>query len=47
MLAVALEHEALYRAIAARDVDRVQELVLHHLATSRTAALGHHAQDRS
>ncbi|MYR42996.1 GntR family transcriptional regulator [Streptomyces sp. SID5910] len=38
---VALEHEALYRAIAERDVERVQELVLDHLATSRTAALGH------
>ncbi|MFD5451072.1 GntR family transcriptional regulator [Streptomyces sp. NPDC003470] len=41
---VALEHEALCRAIAERDVDRVQELVLAHLATSRSAALGHHAR---
>ncbi|CAL9351423.1 MULTISPECIES: GntR family transcriptional regulator [Streptomyces] len=47
LLAVALEHDALYRAIAARDVDRVQELVLHHLASSRSAALGHLAQERS
>ncbi|OMI85095.1 GntR family transcriptional regulator [Streptomyces sp. BBFR25] len=47
LLAVALEHEALYRAIAARDVDHVQELVLHHLSTSRSAALGHLAQERS
>ncbi|MFC8311883.1 GntR family transcriptional regulator [Streptomyces olivaceus] len=47
LLAVALEHDALCRAIAARDVERVQELVLHHLSTSRSAALGHHAQERA
>ena len=47
LLAVALEHEALYQAIAERDVERVQTLVLHHLATSRSAALGHHARERA
>ncbi|WP_320779104.1 hypothetical protein [Streptomyces sp. CRN 30] len=30
-------------AIAPRDVDRVQRLVLDHLATSRGAALDHRA----
>ncbi|GAA4803819.1 GntR family transcriptional regulator [Streptomyces ziwulingensis] len=39
--AVAEQHEALYRAIAARDVEHVQRLVLDHLAASRGAALGH------
>ncbi|MET9255500.1 GntR family transcriptional regulator [Streptomyces sp. NPDC003717] len=46
LLGVAREHEALYRAIAERDVERVQELVLEHLATSRSAALGHHARSQ-
>ncbi|MEU9593735.1 GntR family transcriptional regulator [Streptomyces sp. NPDC048219] len=41
---VALEHDALCRAIAERDVERVQELVLEHLATSRSAALGRHTR---
>ncbi|EYT79561.1 GntR family transcriptional regulator [Streptomyces andamanensis] len=45
LLGVAREHEALYQAIAARDVARVEALVLHHLATGRTAALGHRAHD--
>ncbi|MFG3103533.1 GntR family transcriptional regulator [Streptomyces sp. NPDC048182] len=46
LLGVAREHEALYRAIAERDVERVQELVLEHLATSRSTALGHHARSQ-
>ncbi|MGC0327682.1 DNA-binding GntR family transcriptional regulator [Streptomyces sp. SAI-170] len=37
LLGIAREHEALYDAIAARDVDRVESLVLAHLATSRRA----------
>ncbi|MFD8277440.1 GntR family transcriptional regulator [Streptomyces flaveolus] len=41
---VALEHEALCQAIAERDVERVQALVLEHLATSRSAALGRHTR---
>ncbi|MEU5090009.1 GntR family transcriptional regulator [Streptomyces sp. NPDC021356] len=49
LLGVALEHEALYQAIAERDVQRVEALVLKHLATGRSAALGHrnqaHGQD--
>ncbi|MEV7129179.1 GntR family transcriptional regulator [Streptomyces sp. NPDC093260] len=44
LLGVALEHEALYQAIAARDVQRVEALVLHHQATSRDAVLGHRRQ---
>ncbi|MCQ4194198.1 GntR family transcriptional regulator [Streptomyces parvulus] len=47
LMAVALEHEALYRAIAERDVERVQELVLHHQSTSRSAALSHHAREQA
>ncbi|MFI9626139.1 GntR family transcriptional regulator [Streptomyces sp. NPDC052042] len=38
LVAVAEEHEDLYEAIADRDVPRVEELVMKHLATSRTAA---------
>ncbi|MFG2626595.1 GntR family transcriptional regulator [Streptomyces sp. NPDC048473] len=38
LLAVAKEHEALYAAIADRDVHRVEELVVKHLASSRSAA---------
>ncbi|MCX5345240.1 GntR family transcriptional regulator [Streptomyces atratus] len=38
LMAVANEHEALYAAIAERDVHRVEELVVKHLASSRSAA---------
>ncbi|MFI9155210.1 GntR family transcriptional regulator [Streptomyces sp. NPDC053367] len=37
LLAMAREHEALYDAVAARDADRVESLVLDHLATGRRA----------
>ncbi|MFD7457011.1 MULTISPECIES: FCD domain-containing protein [unclassified Streptomyces] len=45
LLGIAEEHEALYQAIAQRDVSRVESLVLHHLATSRAAVQGHFRQD--
>ncbi len=35
------EHQQLYRALAARDVDRVGDLAQAHLVTSRRAALRH------
>ncbi|MFE3900778.1 GntR family transcriptional regulator [Streptomyces sp. NPDC059153] len=38
LMAVANEHKALYAAIAERDVHRVEELVVKHLANSRSAA---------
>ncbi|MFJ1546139.1 GntR family transcriptional regulator [Streptomyces sp. NPDC088246] len=38
LMAVANEHEALYAAIAERDVHRVEQLVVKHLASSRSAA---------
>ncbi|MDI3405261.1 GntR family transcriptional regulator [Streptomyces cavernicola] len=41
LLAVAQEHEELYDAIASRDVPRVEELVLKHLETGRSAAAAH------
>ncbi|RII17268.1 putative HTH-type transcriptional regulator YdfH [Streptomyces sp. YIM 130001] len=41
LLGVAKEHQDLYEAIAARDVPRVEELVLQHLETSRHAAAEH------
>ncbi|MDI3387579.1 GntR family transcriptional regulator [Streptomyces sp. B-S-A8] len=41
LLAVAQEHEELYDAIAARDVPRVEELVLKHLESGRSAAAAH------
>ncbi|PZT70762.1 GntR family transcriptional regulator [Streptomyces sp. SW4] len=44
LLAVAAEHEALYDAIAERDVQKVESLVLEHLASSRKAAMGHRRQ---
>lgn len=47
LLAVAREHEALYDAIAERDVTRVEALVVEHLASSRKAAMGHRKQNRS
>jgi DNA-binding GntR family transcriptional regulator len=37
LLGIAREHEALYQAIAERDLDRVETLVRTHLATSRQA----------
>jgi DNA-binding GntR family transcriptional regulator len=37
LLAMALEHEALYAAVADRDVARVEELVVTHLENSRRA----------
>lgn len=37
LLGVAKEHEELYDAIAARDVPRVEELVMRHLETGRSA----------
>ncbi|MER7198594.1 GntR family transcriptional regulator [Streptomyces sp. CB01635] len=37
LLAMALEHEALYGAIEDRDVSLVEELVVEHLASSRRA----------
>ncbi|CAL9413429.1 hypothetical protein SUDANB105_01697 [Streptomyces sp. enrichment culture] len=45
LLGIAEEHEALYQAIAERDVSRVESLVLDHLATSRAAVQGHFRQD--
>ncbi|MFD8567155.1 GntR family transcriptional regulator [Streptomyces sp. NPDC059639] len=39
--AVADEHEELYRAIEARDVQRVEELMERHLATSEVEAVAH------
>ncbi|CAL9280705.1 GntR family transcriptional regulator [Streptomyces sp. SudanB182_2057] len=47
LLAVAREHEALYDAIAERDVPRVEALVAQHLASSRKAAMGHWKQNRT
>lgn len=38
---VAEEHEELYRGIEARDVERVEELALRHLETSRSKAAEH------
>ncbi|MFE6898184.1 GntR family transcriptional regulator [Streptomyces sp. NPDC057717] len=38
---VAKEHEELYEAIEARDVPRVEELALKHLATGRSEAAAH------
>ncbi|MFI7008662.1 GntR family transcriptional regulator [Streptomyces sp. NPDC050145] len=40
--AVAEEHEELYRAIEARDVESVGELAVAHLATSQAEADAHH-----
>ncbi|WP_328323718.1 MULTISPECIES: GntR family transcriptional regulator [unclassified Streptomyces] len=37
LLAMAREHEALYAAVAERDVARVEELVVQHLESSRRA----------
>ncbi|MEU3527629.1 GntR family transcriptional regulator [Streptomyces sp. NPDC038707] len=47
LLTVAREHEALYDAIAERDVPRVEALVVEHLASSRKAAMGHWKQNRT
>lgn len=44
LLGMAEEHEALYEAIAERDVRRVEALVLEHIATSRRTALGRRGQ---
>ncbi|MEU3348826.1 GntR family transcriptional regulator [Streptomyces sp. NPDC006700] len=44
LMTVAKEHEALYEAIADRDVPRVEELVMKHLATSRDVATTHRRQ---
>ncbi|WP_327351888.1 GntR family transcriptional regulator [Streptomyces sp. NBC_01304] len=41
LLAVAKEHEELYDSIAARDVQRVEELVMQHLETGRGAIAAH------
>ncbi|MFB6784011.1 GntR family transcriptional regulator [Streptomyces sp. NPDC056352] len=41
LLGVAREHENLYDAIVARDVPRVEELVLKHLEMGRSAAAAH------
>ncbi|RFU84216.1 GntR family transcriptional regulator [Streptomyces triticagri] len=41
LLAVAQEHADLYEAIAARDVPRVDTLVLHHLESGRDARSAH------
>ncbi|NML51430.1 GntR family transcriptional regulator [Streptomyces sp. R302] len=38
---VAEEHEELFRGIEARDVERVEELALHHLETSQSKAAEH------
>ncbi|MGW0131329.1 GntR family transcriptional regulator [Streptomyces sp. NPDC003299] len=45
LLGIAEEHEALYQAIADRDVARVETLVLNHLATSRAAVQDHRTHD--
>jgi DNA-binding GntR family transcriptional regulator len=47
LLGIALEHEALYQAIAERDVDGVEALVRKHLATSRGAVMRHRQQGRA
>ncbi|CQR66155.1 GntR family transcriptional regulator [Streptomyces leeuwenhoekii] len=47
LLGIALEHEALYQAIAERDVDGVEALVRQHLATSRSAVMRHRQQSRA
>ncbi|GGR59105.1 MULTISPECIES: GntR family transcriptional regulator [Streptomyces] len=47
LLTVAREHEALYDAIAERDVPRVEALVAQHLASSRKAAMDHWKQNRT
>ncbi|MFI5805504.1 GntR family transcriptional regulator [Streptomyces sp. NPDC051561] len=41
LMDVAKEHEGLYDAIAARDVPRVEALVLKHLETGRSATAAH------
>ncbi|MEU0835781.1 GntR family transcriptional regulator [Streptomyces sp. NPDC005969] len=41
LLSMAREHEHLYDAIVARDVPRVEELVLKHLEMGRSAAAAH------
>ncbi|MER6605615.1 GntR family transcriptional regulator [Streptomyces sp. NPDC000927] len=45
LVEVAEEHEDLYEAIADRDVPRVEELVMKHLVTSRSAARRKHARE--
>jgi DNA-binding FadR family transcriptional regulator len=40
-LAVAGEHEALYRAIAMRDARRAEQLAAEHVEQSRVTALEH------
>ncbi|MER5852002.1 GntR family transcriptional regulator [Streptomyces sp. NPDC002012] len=47
LMAVANEHEALYAAIAERDVHRVEELVVRHLASSRSAAAARRRRSQS
>ncbi|MFJ8083263.1 GntR family transcriptional regulator [Streptomyces sp. NPDC096205] len=46
LLGIAREHESLYDAIAARDVDRVEALVLAHLTTSRRAITSRRDRER-
>lgn len=41
LMAMAKEHEALYAALADRDVARVEELVTKHLESGRSAAAAH------
>ncbi|MER6504890.1 GntR family transcriptional regulator [Streptomyces sp. NPDC001455] len=45
LVEVAEEHEDLYEAIADRDVPRVEELVMKHMVTSRSAARRKHARE--
>lgn len=47
LMAVANEHEALYAAIAERDIHRVEELVVKHLASSRGAAAARRRRPQS
>ncbi|GAA2889649.1 GntR family transcriptional regulator [Streptomyces mexicanus] len=46
LLGIAREHQTLYDAIAARDVDHIETLVRDHLATSRNAVIGHRGHDQ-
>lgn len=47
LLGIAREHGALYQAIAARDVERVETLVRDHLATSRRAVSSRREREES
>ncbi|CAL9634618.1 GntR family transcriptional regulator [Streptomyces sp. enrichment culture] len=46
LLGMAREHEALYHAVADRDVERVEALVREHLATSRRAVTNRRAREQ-